>query len=228
MAKYILGKFEFKNWGEVQNLARKILSGGCREITGDEFDFAMDLFSYHVSADEKLKNGVKSIRVNVSEYDSHYCFWIKDDNDFEQDISYKRCIPLSKKNPEKAKSSNLKNEIINAYRHCVVNDINRFKNNQDLICYRCKSKENIVVDHITPIVKLINDFEQENNIKKFPALKRHKESLYTFKFSTDNDEDRIFVERWITYHQKKAKFQLLCNKCNLRKSSSGIRYSQNF
>lgn len=225
-AKYLIGNISFKKWEDVVKHTRKLLAKGCRQLQNDEFEFAKDLFTYHSNADIKLKHGVSSIRVGVPEYGSYFCFKFTDNNGFEQDISHKKCRSTTKKNPTKAKIQDLKNDRQKAYRHAVLNDIESFRNvSKEKICCSCNSRFNIQVDHVIPFVKLINDFENEYAIEKYPGFERHNDSLCTFRFSIKSRENALFVEKWQMYHKANAKYQLLCSKCNLAKSSGGVKYT---
>lgn len=184
-----------------------------------------DLFAYHCNVEYKLKNGVNSIRVGTPEFGSWFCFLFTDDNNFEQDISYKKCRPVSKKDLIKAKNQDIKHSRLKAYRHAILNDTESFWSaSKHKNCEICKSPYNIQTNHVKPFVVLVNEFEKLYQFKKYPSLKRHNESLQTFKFSISNRDDALFVENWQKFHNTNMTLQLLCSRCNLAKGADGNRY----
>jgi 5-methylcytosine-specific restriction endonuclease McrA len=222
---HILGGITFKTWLAVKEHTKKILAEGCRELRGKDLEFAKDLVKYHPEAEKKLAKGILSIRVGVPEYGSYFCFKLTNNENQERDFSHKKCIPLTKKNKELSLLSAKKTDLLKAYRHAVIYQTKEFwENTEPKICKICRSSIKIQVDHVIPLVTLVNRFELIHSIIEHPQMVRPHDHTYPLKFSISKRDSAIFVEKWQGFHTKEAKLQLLCQKCNLSKGSQGERY----
>lgn len=227
MSKYQLGNLNFKTWNEVHKFAQDILNKSPGTLAGVEFNFVKDLIEYHPNIENKLKNGIKLIRVGKPEYGTGNAFLIIDNNDILQDISYKKCRPIAKKNKNKAIEKDIKAQITKAYREAVENDIKNYWQSHTLkVCSQCNSNKNIHTDHIKPFIELVNEYKTLNNVTEHPKIERINGNIHTFRFSASTEKNRVFIDGWKNYHSENSTFQFLCRSCNLRKHSSGKKYRQ--
>ena len=226
MVKYSLGNCTFKNWAEASKHAQEILSKGCRDLLGDELNFMLSFFEYHPHAESKLQHGVSKISVSRPSYGSGFCFKLTNKNGFTDEISYKTCRPMTKKNPELAIKMHLKEKRFKAYRTAILDDINQYSISQSQnICTCCSTKLGLQVDHVKPFVSLLNEFESKYSITEHPNIEANEDNpIHIFRFSTNNEKDHLFVKNWQAFHKENATLQLLCHRCNSSKNSEGARY----
>jgi hypothetical protein len=109
----------------------------------------------------------------------------------------------------------LSDDLTRALRYGISKQILNFKNNNENICQLCnKDNGNFHVDHIKPFSIIKNEFLKQNQLN-IPSL---------FIRSIDNNikfkrEDKEFKKQWRHYHKSEAELQILCDKCNLKKSN---------
>lgn len=216
MAKYILGSLEFNNWKDVQNHCQKLLRTGCRRLNEAETAFILDLLEYHPHGSQRKWN-LAYFKIAVPSYGSgdYRCFVAVKKDGRNVDFSYKKCQPLTKKNPQKAKESNAKWDRMKAYRYHIIPQTSDFWESEGypLSCHQCGDTENLQVDHEAPqFTELVNQFERWFKPEEYPRLGRNN-SYWAFHF-----EDEWYAKCWERFHYQNARLQILCNCCNAGKS----------
>lgn len=142
----------------------------------------------------------------------------------EDDISWKTCIRklYGKHDGEKDKMK----DIENAFRTVAYKGerTQYFQNNTFVtnagtvgICNHCNIKSNqISVDHyLMPFKTILQTFLDENNI--------HLNEIDVFENERNEIElkDTQISSMWLTYHDEKAQYRLLCKSCNSHFGSYG-------
>lgn len=181
----------------------------------EEYDFIMSILKNHSHCDDKIGCGISHfIVVNLSK-GKHISFIREDDT--HDDFSYNHCCEFR---PKGWKESN-RLALTSALRLSIYPQIKKFwiENRSVQQCLKCnikfspENKEEI--DHIYPFSCIVDDFLKINTHKIPTDFINAYNGKYLFK-----DEDKEFEIDFISYHEKKAKYQILCQKCNLKKSNS--------
>jgi hypothetical protein len=185
--------------------AREILhSNYDKTLMGDHLNFILSILKSHPDAENKIGVGVKEIFIKKNGWS--YGFWIKRVDDSEIDFSYKSCISGRPKSIEQ----NLKQ----AMRNSVNDQILEFKNNQDLngfVCGGDNCSDKIHVDHF-PIKfrDLYAAFIKEKEIPtQFDDCPVTCQAIF-------KEQDFCFKNEWAEFHKEKATFRLLCATCNIK------------
>jgi len=106
-----------------------------------------------------------------------------------------------------------KNNLYSAMRYSVVDQILHFKNNSIQMCCKCKSSDNLHVDHDQPLfINITKSFLQNRNDIPISFLQDKQSNITIF-----DPMDSIFINEWNTYHKHTATYQILCRYCNLTK-----------
>ena len=169
-----------------------------------------ELMKRHTEFQEKTKN-LKDVIVRKSLYGNIELAIINNDNSITS-FSYIHCI--------KGLPGTKLFELSSAMRESILEQIFDYKNNNNLECNYCKSKDNIEIDHIIPFSKLRDDFITICNDDKIPipsSFNRTDNIRRQFK-----EEDLEFYSNWLSYHELNCKLQPLCRNCNIKKSNKMI------
>ncbi|MET1071906.1 MAG: DCL family protein [Umezawaea sp.] len=89
----IIGNTRFTRLKDAQNAVKEVLYSvpiGA-ELTGDQFDFIMDVVACHPDAEGKIGPGIAAISVRVSPFNQRG-FWITRVDGTVTDISYLKCV----------------------------------------------------------------------------------------------------------------------------------------
>ena len=113
-------------------------------------------------------------------------------------------------------------------REAVKDFTTNFKKNNKLVCNFCKTEkepyENYHTDHQDPsFITLTTDFLQFTSLSipsSFADCKKSNTTIF-------KDEDIVFKNEWILYHNNNCNLQILCKNCNLKKGKN-TAYSFNF
>jgi len=132
------------------------------------------------------------------------------------DISYQECLKVlyNKYNKE----DNIIYDINQAFRNISERGTKKdFKlNNNNNICTNCNIKtDKLETDHYPiPYKKILDDFIKDNNIN-LPKLKYKKINNQYYL------DDKPLSNNFLNYHDKIAKYRLLCKSCNCHFGSYG-------
>lgn len=222
--KYTLAGKSFHNWDTVISEAQSILQKGVRMLESDDFQFILELLSYHPVHQENIKLGVKYIRVGIPVYGFYSCFIFADLSGKEQDFSYRKCTPIGKKDPNRAKQTMYKSMRLECYREAVRHHIKEYYSEQTVKqCCICGTTTNLQVDHKCPsFAEIVNNFEQHFKPTIYPRTDRCS-SVQTIQFSQKTRHELNFVIHWRLYHRENSNFQLLCSGCNNKKQDT-VKY----
>lgn len=198
-----IGDLKFKSKQLAYNyVKKKIYDIGECDIFPDDtdnFNFLKNLVSFKCKDIDNITR-FKIFKTNISKNTLHLKLYIDTD---ELIISWSDCARQHNKK---------KDPLSDIMRFVIIQDCIKFKHDNANVCNICKSKEDIHTDHVIPFYKLKTDFIKNTKHKIPDDFDNIKLWLYTFKI-----EDKAFMNDWIDYHKKNAKFQLLCGKCNLQK-----------
>lgn len=227
--KHIIGNQTFSKFGLATKKAKEIRAKGIRILKGEEYNFMFDFIDYHPSHEELKGNGVKSIEVIRSSIGFDNCFAVVDKDLNVRQFSYKKCVARTKVNKEASKHYHIKNKRLDAYRQAIQEQIDTayyvqlMNGNRQCAC--CGVTDDLQVDHIKPLVKIVNLFEQTFKPCKYPELITiTNNSLYSVRFEDESDYGKSFVMAWESFHRQHSTYQILCGKCNLSKGGKGMRY----
>lgn len=208
---YING-LEFTSQKKLKQYVRDIVDnkiGKSNSIKNDApqyFQLFLDLFKRHTEYPDKF-NGLIDIKIQYNpKYINQLEVIIIKDNGDEDDVSvFNNCI-----------SGKSKDNLTIAMRNSIIPQILKFKNNNSLICQKCRSNRDPEVDHYQPqFIDLKKDFIKictEPIPTEFDQNKSHSKIF--------NTNDATFEKLWVRYHKKNAQLRILCKKCNSSRPKS--------
>ena len=202
---YPLGSLRFNTKVALKRHVKPIIDslGECEiGIDHPKFQFLMDLFANHPECDEKL-NGRPIIKFSRKKavYNSLVMFFHTDEK--EEDFSWDVCC---------FNFRSKKDDLNSALRYAIQPFINAYRDTlSDPKCLLCQSNEKIQIDHVYPFSKIRDEFVHGRN--DIPSS-FDGNICRVFK-----EEHIAFKESWIEHHNKKATYQPLCKKCNIKKSN---------
>ena len=207
---YYIGKKEFKTKKACLDYTRELITSlgvGTISRYNNNFQYFNDLINNHDERDIKIGCGIeffyigrnklnpKALQLNIRRIDNTWT-----------DVSWVHCCSFRPRTPRQ--------NLINAMRYAISNQIIDFKNKNELRCNFCNEIEcEFHIDHILPFNKLSKDFIN-NYQANIPTTfdKCNKTQLTIFK-----SDDKQFCIEWQKYHQDMATLQVLCALCNLKK-----------
>lgn len=203
---------EFKTKKEMeQYISNLIKSLGFCEITKEheQFKFFKSMIKNHPYYKEIKGEGIKSFMINRNKLNlSSFHLTVKTKDGKENDYSYRKCCQKKYSKDE---------YLIRVMRASIYPQIKEYlKQNKKKKCNICKI-ENIDktfhVDHVIPFHKIKDDYLKlcDNKPTQF---KNGKNGSKIFL-----EEDTEFKINWNKYHEKNATYQILCDKCNYKKSN---------
>lgn len=143
----------------------------------------------------------------------------------ERDISYKCCIQyiFDKVNLKQF----YKKRILSAFRNTISSQIYSFKDTiSENICCKCKSSTSSKyhIDHKeTSFCQILDEFLGMKNLK-LNQIEIVETTPLCHEFI-----DKSLEQDWVIYHQKNAKYQVLCATCNMSNGNSNYKpKNQNF
>ena len=219
-AKYTLGKYNFNLWGDVQDFCRTIIAKGCHQLNKEHSTFVLALLDYHPWGKFRKRCGINKIQVGKASIGTGYCLQLQDNSGTWMDFSFKKCQPKNKLDPVEARKSQDRQKRLRAYRAAIEAQTLLWRTQtQQKQCQCCSRTHSLAVDHITPFVEIVNQFEAFAKFDNYPPIKNDVTKLNGVSFSEAKPIDKIFILRWQEFHRQKATFQFLCNTCNSKKGS---------
>jgi len=203
-----IGELKFKSKAKAETYTRDLINKlKICEIDKDNehFNFFHNLLLKHDEYDKKVEIGIKSFLIRQNKLNkSAYEIFIKRLDDTECIFSWRYCCGIV-----------LSDNLTRALRHSILKQILEFKNNNENKCQLCnKDNGNFHVDHIKPFSIIKDEFLKQNIINIPSSFRTSSENFIKFK-----KEDILFKKSWRQYHKRIAHFQILCDKCNLKKSN---------
>ena len=215
--KYFIGNIGFQTKKATYEYAKKKITklGECivyREKKED-YDFLYGLLCNHDEKLEKIGCGIDRFEIRRSEFGwkSLGTFIIRNDGS-EIDFSWVYCCQFKRRS--------IITDLTNAMRYSIYDQTNDYKNNNELVCSYCKldtkNKKDYHTDHDSPSFKIIKE--------DFLLDLESDDELYPVEFDGGfgnatcfRESDTEFKKKWQSYHKKKARYQILCATCNLKK-----------
>ena len=176
----------------------------------EHFDYFVKLLDNHPDKHEKIKDGIKGFKFQKNPTYKHYQSFIITNNNDLVNFSFVRCCEFDKK----SKKSDTEYNLINAMRTAIEYQTIEFKKNNKIICSLCKTITALEyhVDHNKPLFhEITTSFITQNTDTPLTFDKNYNYRL-VFK-----DCDKIYKNKWCSYHKEMATLQILCKSCNLRK-----------
>ena len=161
----------------------------------------LELFKCHPEYPKKIENIIDLIIVRNKLNYNYLELNIKRINGDIEDISYIACC-----RNQRDKQQYLKQ----AMRFAISEQIQKYRDNNELICEICKSSDKIEIDHFNIKFRdLFSNFIQDR--KDIPTT--FDDNFYNAPMF--QEKDISFKQEWHDYHLKNALLRCLCKKCNL-------------
>jgi hypothetical protein len=203
-----IGEFIFNSKAKAETYTRDLINKLqiCElDKENENFIFFHNLLLRHDEYDDKVGKGIKSFMIKQNKLNNKaYEIFVKRIDDTLCVFSWRYCIGVK-----------LSSDLIRALRYSISKQILKFKNNNDRICQICNNNEgNFHVDHIKPFTIIKDEYIKLNKLTIPVSFIRSSDNNIKFK-----KEDKEFKKAWLRYHKKEAQLQILCDKCNLKKSN---------
>lgn len=201
--KISIGELNFKSKKAAIDYTRAKLT----ELIGDKIQdqFLIELVKNHPSNFKNINDiDYFTIRYDKYGYIQTECM-LK--SGYNYVFSWRICCELKEKTP--------KENIVACMRTSIRPDILKYRRENSMICVLCDTVEGLFhIDHNEPSFKILSDdfLEQNKNILPTDFTCRNTEYYSIF-----HNNDNRFRDEWIEFHNSKAKLQVLCQSCNLRK-----------
>jgi len=202
--KYKLAGKLYNTKKSVQDYAKKILSGNEIRIclSGYNLEFMKDfLLNFHPKSEQKIGSGIKNIFIVEDDYMKNKCFCVERTDG--------TCVNFSTNKISTTKQTSQRNDMTQAYRIAIRDQIINFKKSSEQTCTKCGDEESVIhVDYFVPTFQdLVKYFEIEyENFNKQELLK---------------EEDNMFHwkddELWRDFHSSYTHLRVLCDACNLKR-----------
>lgn len=227
--KYIIHNNGFKTIKDCECFTREIIKElGITEIdkNDDKFYYFRELIKYHPNYNNKFNSEIIKFGIQINNSNNLPCeMYIIDCNENKDTFSWIDCcknINMNNKNKNKIIKDENKINLIKAMRYTIYPETNSFKiskkiyRTNNLMCNICNKIDDFKkfdVDHLSPSFKNISDnfLKTRNDI---PVI-FNKCSVNKTMIFTENDE--IFKNDWLNYHNNNATYQILCKSCNSKK-----------
>jgi len=203
-----IGELKFKSKAKAETYTRDLINKLkiCEiDKQNENYNFFHDLLLRHNEYNNKVGVGIKSFLIKHNMFNNRaYEIYVKRIDNSECVFSWRYCCGIV-----------LSDNLTRALRHSILKQILRFKNNNNKICQICNKDIGIFhVDHIKPFSTIKNDFLKQNILNIPSSFRTSSENFIKFK-----KQDKEFKRLWRKYHKKEAQLQILCDKCNLKKSN---------
>jgi hypothetical protein len=226
--KYNINNNSFRTINDCECYTRELIMRlGISEIdqSSEYFNYFYELIKYHPDYDIKFNFKIEKIGIQLNYSNKLPCeMYTLDDNGIKDTFSWIYCCKNINKNIKKL--NNIKNKeksnLIIAMRHSIHIETNYYKQSRKIIgtnnlmcdcCNKIDDFKRFDADHLNPSFKDIsNNFLKNRNY--IPHIFNKCPTTKTIIF-TENDE--IFRNEWINFHNSCAIFQILCKSCNSKK-----------
>lgn len=209
----MIDKEKYKNITNAKKYFSKLLKQYNENINFNNNEI-LELLEYHPTKNIKKENIEYLVMKKRPPY-YKLALYYKINNNLD-DISYIECLKVlyNKYNKE----DNIIYDINQAFRNISERGTKKdFKlNNNNNICTNCNIKtDKLETDHYPiPYKKILDDFIKDNNIN-LPKLKYKKINNQYYL------DDKTLSNKFLNYHDKTAKYRLLCKSCNCHFGSYG-------
>jgi hypothetical protein len=211
LKKIIIDNIEFSSKAKVIEYTRNLLNNIGEKIIyecNDSFNFLNELIQRHPDADEKIGCGISAFQIkrNYCNKKAMETYIIRFDNT-SINYSWISCC--------NGKPKSDKELLLRAMRCSVVDQILEFRKKSILKCVFCGCNNgDFHVDHVKPFKDLANIFLNNSEYipTKFGKDLKYNQTIFL-------EDDNSFKMEWVNFH-KSAEYQILCERCNLRKGCS--------
>jgi hypothetical protein len=216
--KYSIGAKTFKTKKESYEYTKKLISNiGCGTIKKDhkEYDFFVSLLDNHNERNEKIGLGIDYFFITPNSTNKGaFQTMIKRIDGSEIDFSWVNCSRFLK---TQSKESNLNKAMRDAISPYTI----EYKKNNLLKCGLCglenEPYNSFHVDHIEPFSNIRDKFLLDYKKENIPLVFKDNPFNNTAMFA---DSDEQFKNDWVSFHNSVCDYQILCEKCNRKKSNS--------
>jgi hypothetical protein len=179
-------------------------SGKCKITQScDEFEYIMAVLNRHKYVKEKVGCGISYFEIfQVTNYGKKGIgVQIVRSDMTEENFSWRKCVELT--------TGTMKPKIVSVFRASINKQISDFRDNSVLTCVKCGSSEHPQIDHKNPTFQqMFDDFTGENGLPT--DVYQDKDNLAPVFLP----EDKIYEDRWVSYHKENATLRVLCRNCN--------------
>ena len=169
----------------------------------------LEILNKHPWKDEKEGKGIEYFIIKKNKINSRgFEINIKRLDGSIIDFSWVKCVTESFPTNEKI--------LLQAMREAICAQTISYKKTHKKICKFCgenSKKQRFHVDHDNPEFRELSKTFLKKN-KKNPKTFGENTNTHITKFLT---KDKLFENKWQTFHKKNANLQILCESCNLRK-----------
>ena len=213
---YIIGENIFKFKKNAIDYTRKRLGESSKGVHGpdsDLFTFLSALIDLHPEKEEKIGVGIKHFILSLNIGGGSHLDLVRLD-DSKIDVSWKTCAGFHKKKVTTTTPIYLHQAMRDSihtftgnFKHTSYREHGKFK------CALCPSESveydgiNFHTDHILPFSIICDEFLK--NQVKTPITFATRGYMTSFR-----EEDKIFENKWVEYHNEKATYRILCKSCN--------------
>jgi len=208
----------FKNVTNGKRVVKELLANFVLDAPFDN-PLLYSLIQHHPRCQEKKTNQVKAfVKRKRPPYNTESLYIIYDDE--EDDISYIQCLEglFGKHKPAIRAIDN----ITNAFREAVCDGTKQtylFKttSNGNGQCCLCDTTSKVHVDHYpTPFSHLLTTFltQEQQELDRIEIIKVGNRHIIA---------DGEIRKRWSQFHDKHAKYRILCGSCNSKMGAYGYK-----
>lgn len=218
---------KYKNMSQAKKRIRSIINN-VEKDTKFLNNEIISLLLHHPDKRVQKKEDIEYLMVKYHPlWVSTLALFIKTKGNEEDNVSWMKCIKnlFNKFDKEKNSLQHIKSafreEIAGTSRrdffYTKLNEVEKIGKSWRGICTQCKERKIISSDHKPPFVFkiILRDFLKEEHIK-LKNVKFHRENgLYKLT-------DTVFKNKWISFHDDKVEWQLLCRSCNSKNGTYGF------
>lgn len=216
MVEYKIGDLVFKTKKEAEKYTRNYINTlGCYEVNKgtEHFMFFKHLLKNHSDYEQKKGCGIKQFIIEINERNKDtYHMILKRNDDTQESFSWNHCCKFLREDLNKEKYN-----LTQAFRNAIYYQIYNYKQKQINKCCICEDDDKKIiyhVDHIIPFSKIKESFLNQNEMTVPNKFDKDINGFVTF-----TDDDYEFNKIWTKYHLRNAQLQILCQRCNLKKSN---------
>ena len=199
-------------------------------LTQENKGLILSILKYHPNAEEKQVDRITDLYIGQNCY-RRPCLMVKYSDIPDDDISYAQCIDnlFGKHNKDKKEAQQRNNALRQATKetekyknflstHTHLNSAGEWCGTCAL-CECVTSNKDVDHDDPWPFLKIYDEFFKSHKINPKSITITEYEPL---KYRIDNENIR---NSWISFHDERCNYRLLCASCNRRLGSHGYRSS---
>jgi len=206
---YKIGRNIFKTQKEIKSYYSNILKSvyPCNDLKNKYPEYFLDFKELFKRHPDNKANGMTNIKIQYCKENRFIVPWIQINNKWDT-ISVNCCI-----------NGKSKNNLKEAMRTAIEQQIKIFRNSNAPICQICKKHctlDDIHIDHVNFFANIADTFLRANPLHP-TTFTSNKINRVIFK-----PEDENFEKKWYEYHLQNASLRVLCKNCNLSRGYSSL------